>query len=265
MPRFIFMPMEELRITTVQSSLHWEDVVSNLKMFNGQLTGLAGMTDLVVLPEMFTTGFSMNARVLAEEMNGRTIDWMAGQAQRLDAVVTGSIIISENGIFFNRCIWMRPDGNLEYYDKHHLFTMANEHKEYQAGQEKLITELHGWKICPLICYDLRFPVWGRNKEGYDLLIYMANWPEKRSHHWRQLLIARAIENQAYVVGVNRVGTDGNGFNYQGDTSVIDYSGKLLYQTANVEDVFTCKFQKTKLTTYRDKLNFLPDQDKFKIL
>ncbi len=265
MPCSILYDMENLRITTVQSMLHWEDVDSNLAMFDGKLSGLEGRTDLVILPEMFTTGFSMKAPAVAEDMGGKTFRWMTSKASQLGAVITGSIIIKEDGHYFNRLIWMQPDGVCQHCDKRHLFTMAKEHETFTAGQKKFIADWKGWKICPLICYDLRFPVWSRNAEGYDLLVYMANWPETRSYQWRQLLLARAIENQSYVAGVNRVGDDGKGFHYTGDTSVVDFAGHLVYQISDAEDVFTCELSKKGMMAYRQRLHFLPDQDKFEIL
>lgn len=254
----------EIRISTVQSSLIWEDVEANLAMFSMKVATLVGQTDLIVLPEMFTTGFSMDAPRLAEPMNGRTMEWLAAQAGLTGAVVTGSFIAEENGQFFNRLVWMRPDGSYDHYDKRHLFSPASEHETYTAGQKKLVTEWMGWKICPLICYDLRFPVWSRNVEGYDLLLYVANWPERRSHHWRQLLVARAIENQCYVVGVNRCGTDGLGLQYAGDTAVVDFSGRTLYQVVDVEGIFTIRLSKEILNAYRSSLQFLADKDEFAI-
>ncbi len=255
---------DHLRITTVQSALAWEDVEANLAMFSKKLANLAGLTDVVVLPEMFTTGFSMDAPRLAEPMNGRTMDWLASQARLTGAVVTGSFIAQEGIRYFNRLVWMRPDGSFEMYDKRHLFSPAAEHETYTAGQQKLVTEWLGWKICPLICYDLRFPVWSRNVEGYDLLLYVANWPERRSHHWRHLLMARAIENQAYVAGVNRCGTDGTGLYYAGGTAVVDYSGKVLHQVTDTEDVFTMSISLEMLRNYRGSLQFLADRDEFEI-
>ncbi len=256
---------EHLRITTIQTALAWEDVHANLAMFSSKLAPLARQTNVVVLPEMFTTGFSMDAKKLAEPMSGQTMNWLAEHAAKLGAVITGSFIATEGGNYFNRLVWMRPDGSYELYDKRHLFTLATEHETYTPGQKKLVTEWKGWKICPLICYDLRFPVWSRNVEGYDLLLYVANWPERRSHHWRQLLMARAIENQCFVVGVNRCGTDGAGLDYSGDTAVVDYNGTLLYQATDTEAVFTIALSLEKLNDFRDKLPFLTDGDGFKIL
>jgi omega-amidase len=255
---------EQLRISTVQVALAWEDIEANLAMFSSKLAPLAGQTDVVILPEMFTTGFSMAASRLAEPMSGRTMDWLAAQSAKLGAVVTGSFIATEGGQFFNRLVWMRPDGNFELYDKRHLFSPAAEHEAYTAGQRKLVTEWLGWKICPLICYDLRFPVWSRNVEGYDLLLYVANWPERRSHHWRQLLIGRAIENQCYVAGVNRCGTDGIGLHYAGDSALVDYSGKLLYQITDAANIFTISLSLEMLRSYRESLQFLADKDDFEI-
>lgn len=267
MPRFflILFIMSTIRVTTVQSKLHWEDVSANLSMFDQKLTGLKGQTDLIVLPEMFTTGFSMNAAKVAEKMDGRTVEWMAVQANRQQAVVTGSFIAEEEGAYFNRLIWMSPDGTYKVYDKRHLFTLAGEQEVYQAGSEKLEISYKGWRICPMICYDLRFPVWSRNTTDYDLLFYVANWPNTRSYHWRHLLIARAIENQSFVVGVNRTGKDEKGLHYSGDSAVIDYSGNILYQLSNQEGLATCSLDKEVLLQFRAKLNFLNDQDKFNIL
>ncbi len=253
-----------LRITTVQSDLHWENTGANLDMFSTKLQNLAGLTDLIVLPEMFTTGFSMNAAPLAEKMQGTTMNWLKRQAEALDAVVTGSFIAEERGYFYNRLVWMRPNGTFDLYDKRHLFTLAGEQKSYTAGRQRLTTEWKGWKICPLICYDLRFPAWSRNNESFDLLIYVANWPEKRRSHWKHLLPARAIENQCYVAGVNRIGTDGLGLSYAGDSSVTDFSGQTLHQVANVEGVFTLSLSMENLLKYRSNFQFLADQDVFEI-
>ena len=179
--------MQDLTLTLVQSTLNWHDAVANRGMFTEKLQAVAGTTDLVVLPEMFTTGFTMDAQAHAEPMDGPSVAWMAAQAARLGAVVTGSLIVEDQGRYFNRLIWMRPDGSFEHYDKRHLFRMADEHQHYQAGDRRLIVELAGWRICPLVCYDLRFPVWCRNRGDFDLLIFVANWPKRRSHHWRSLL------------------------------------------------------------------------------
>ncbi len=253
--------MKDLRITTIQTQLHWESPADNRAMFDKKLSPLTGQTDLVILPEMFTTGFSMQAAELAEKMDGTTVNWLSRHAQNLNAVITGSLIIEEKGQYYNRLIWMRPDGSYETYDKRHLFTMAREQDTYTAGTERLITTWQGWKICPLICYDLRFPVWARNTVDYDVLIYTANWPVKRSYAWRTLLHARAIENQAYTIGVNHVGKDGNGFDYSGDTMIIEPAGAdILYHKADVEAVHTESLSYAHLQDVREKLPFLADRD-----
>lgn len=257
--------MSILRATLVQTHLEWEDKKTNLELLGRKLAGLQGQTDLAVLPEMFTTGFTMNAQSLAEPAEGPTYQWMAAQASMLDAVITGSFIAKEDGNYFNRLLWVRPDGSYAFYDKRHLFTLAGEHEHYTAGNQRLIVELKGWKVMPLICYDLRFPVWARNVERYDLLIYVANWPEMRRQAWRTLLAARAIENQSYTLGVNRVGKDGNGFLYAGDSSAFDYGGEALFQAATVEGLFTVALSYEEQQAFRKKLQFLADQDKFELL
>lgn len=251
----------QLRITLFQSNLHWEDKDANLAMFEEKLRSAAeDQPDVFILPEMFSTGFSMNAPMLAEKMNGRSVEWMAMQATRYQAIVTGSLIIEEEGHYYNRLIWMQPDGNYRYYDKRHLFGMAREQEHYSAGSQKLIVEWQGWRICPLICYDLRFPVWNRNREDYDIALYVANWPQRRSLHWKSLLLARAIENQAFVMGVNRVGTDGKGLYYSGDSCVIAPNGEYLFQQADSECHFSIDLQKEVLEQTRQQLPFLKDRD-----
>ena len=240
-----------MKITIIQSDLVWEDKVANLARFDTHINNIQESTDIVVLPEMFSTGFSMNTAALAESMDGKTIQWMSNHAQTLDAVVTGSLIIKENGQFYNRLIWMKPDGTFEQYDKRHLFGMGSgEDKHYTAGTERLIVTYKGWKICPLICYDLRFPVWSRNTVDYDVLIYTANWPEPRSFHWKTLLVARAIENQSYVIGVNRVGVDALGSLHSGDSCVINPYGTVEFTQAYQEMVFTTTLSKLYLDTTR---------------
>ncbi len=257
--------MKDLRITTIQTQLHWENTAANRTMFEQKMASLINKTDIVVLPEMFSTGFSMKAEKLAETMDGQTVNWLKEQAKKLDTVITGSLIIQENSQYYNRLIWMRPDGSFEIYDKRHLFTMAKEHETYTPGDERLIVECNGWKICPLVCYDLRFPVWARNTDAYDVLIYTANWPSMRSYAWRTLLQARAIENQAYTIGVNIVGKDGNDLPYQGDTMVIEPSGaEILYHKMHEEDVQTHSLSYEHLQKVRQKLPFLADRDEFEI-
>lgn len=256
-----------MRLTIVQTALHWEDPVANRTQFSDKLAPLAGHTDLVVLPEMFSTGFSMNAEALAEPMDGPTMTWLQEQAGRLGAAVTGSFICRENGRFYNRLVFMRPDGVYDVCDKRHLFSLAKEHETYTAGKERLLLEWRGWRICPLICYDLRFPVWSRQQAAarYDLLLYVANWPARRGHHWRSLLPARAIENQCYVAGVNVVGTDGNGFEYSGDSGIWDYAGQPLCQISQQPGFYTATLQQTELQEFRRQLPFLNDADGFALL
>jgi len=255
-----------LKITTFQAYLFWENIDKNLQNLELRLSSIREKTDLIVLPEMFSTGFSMNPQQYAEKMDGKTIKWMHGQAKKFNCVVTGSIIICENEKYYNRLIWMRPDGSYEYYDKRHLFGMGGEDKHYSAGSKKLFVELNGWKICPIICYDLRFPVWLRNKnEEYDMLLIIANWPERRSLHWRTLIPARAIENQAFVVAVNRVGHDGNEIYHSGDSMCIDPNGKVIYYKPNDEDLYTFSINKEELKSARESFPFLKDADKFKLM
>lgn len=252
-----------LRVSIVQADLHWEDAAANLDHFTELLASLAsGATDLIVLPEMFTTGFSMNAAPLAEPLDGPTLHWMQQQAQVKKAAITGSFICEQDGHFYNRLLFVRPNGDVLYYDKKFLFTLAGEHKFYQPGTDLLRVEWRGWAIRPLICYDLRFPVWSRNTDHYDLLLYVANWPDTRRNAWISLLAARAIENQAYCIGVNRVGTDGKHHYYSGDTSVYDYSGRLLTQLTDQEAIVTLALDKTKQNAFRQKLDFLSDRESF---
>ena len=264
-----------LSITTVQADLSWENKVDNLKKFDDMLSQVKN-TDVIVLPEMFTTAFSMNPAAFAENLFGAAFNWMTQKAKQLDAAITGSFICLENGKYYNRLIWMQPDGNYFKYDKRHLFTLAGENAHYTEGSERVTLEWRDWRICPLICYDLRFPVWSRNvltptfgghveETGYyDILIYVANWPERRSNAWKSLLTARAIENQAYVVGVNRVGNDGNGIYHSGDSAIIDFAGAVLFSQAHTEGVHTTILSRSKITDFRNKFGFLSDQDSFNL-
>lgn len=260
--------MDDLKVTLVQTKLFWEDKNKNLNHFSALLKKIKkGSTDIIVLPEMFATGFSMNSNNLAEEMDGQSVEWMRMMASEKNAVITGSLIIKEGNHFFNRLIWMQPDGFLRHYDKRHLFRMAKEHEHYTNGSEKLIVEYKGWRICPMICYDLRFPVWCRNTSAqrYDILLFVANWPVKRILAWKQLLIARAIENQSYVVGVNRIGTDGNGIKYNGNSAMINPEGKKISRTrAGVQSVETIKIYAGELEKTRRTLPFLNDADEFEL-
>lgn len=258
--------MNPLKITLVQAYLFWENIDKNLQNLSLKLTDIREKTDLIILPEMFTTGFSMNAQQLAEEMGGKTMKWMQEKAYKFDAVVTGSIIIKENNQYYNRLIWMNPDGSYQKYDKKHLFTLAKEEKTYTAGKERPIFELNGWKILPSICYDLRFPVWLRNrKEEYDLLLNVANWPEKRAKHWQTLIPARAIENQCFIIALNRVGHDGNEIYYSGDSTCLDPNGRVVYYKRDEEDLYTFTIHKDDITKTRKEMPFLKDADNFKII
>lgn len=259
--------MSVLRITTVQIDLFWENKRANLEKIDNLLVNDLA-TDIVILPEMFTTGFSMNPAPFAEQMDGETMNWLAQKARKLNAAIMGSFIVSENvgekNIFFNRLICMLPNGKFEYYDKKHLFSLAGEHQFYTAGSKRVLINWRGWNICPLICYDLRFPVWSRNDKNspYDVLIYVANWPQRRVKAWESLLVARAIENQCFTVGVNRVGNDGNGLPHSGSTSIVDFSGERLYFLSGTEGVATNILSKKDLMNFRKNLPFLEDQDIF---
>jgi omega-amidase len=258
-----FFILNMLNITTIQSDIIWEDINTNLKNYQEKIDSI-NPTDLIILPEMFSTGFSMNPKNISETMNGVTINWMKDNASKMNCAICGSIIIEEDDKYFNRFIWVNPDGSIHKYDKKHLFSFAGENENYSAGNEKLIIEYKGWKICPLICYDLRFPVWSRNTEDYDLLIYVANWPTKRKLAWKSLLVARAIENQCYVIGVNRVGNDEKNY-YSGESSLINALGETLYTNSHIEDIYTTTISKYELNKVRAQLPFLNDKDNFKIL
>lgn len=258
--------MKELKISLIQANLHWENIISNLEMFSQEISALP-QTDLIVLPEMFSTGFTMNTKACAEKMDGLAVKWMMEQAKKTNAVIAGSLIVDDEGKYYNRLIWMRPDGTYEMYNKRHLFTFAGEQNHYAAGDKNLIVDLHGWKVCPLICYDLRFPVWSRNKKQnpYDLLVYVANWPERRSHPWKTLLQARAMENVAYVVGLNRVGDDGNKIFHSGDSAVINYKGEVVSTIkSGVAQSETIKISYDELVEFRKVFPALNDGDEFKL-
>ncbi|WP_439881143.1 amidohydrolase [Pontibacter sp. MBLB2868] len=255
----------DLHITIVQTELQWQNAEANRGMFSEKLNAAAPQTDLIVLPEMFTTGFSMNAPDLAEESDGPTLSWMQQEARKHQAVLTGSVIVREDANYYNRLYWVSPDGSYETYDKRHLFRLAKEHHTYTAGNKKLIVDLKGWKICPMVCYDLRFPVWSRNaSNSYDLLLYVANWPKVRSQPWRVLLQARAIENLAYVVGVNRTGIDGNNHPYSGDSAIIHPKGFHLLETSEAEGVHTVRLSKKELEDFREAFPAHLDADLFSL-
>lgn len=304
--------MSTLTITIIQTDLKWEDKTANLRNLEDKILSIRENTELVVLPEMFSTGFSMNPEKLAEDMQGPTLAWMRDVAARKRIILTGSVIIKEEEDYFNRLIWMLPNGSYGYYDKRHRFAFAGEDEHYTAGRKRLLTSVKGWKILPLVCYDLRFPVWsrqtpaprpddeepevGRNPDDvepegrpaggpdvarskggaasggfsgeptleYDILLYVANWPERRSLAWKTLLRARAIENQSYVIGVNRVGDDGNNIHHSGDSMIIDPLGEILYEKTEAEDVYTLTLRKESLTEVRGRFPFWRDADHFSI-
>lgn len=277
--------MSTLTITTIQADLVWEDKAANLARFEEKIYGVNEKMEVVVLPEMFSTGFSMKPRELAESMEGKTVGWMKRVAAGKKIILTGSLIIEEEGHYYNRLVWMLPNGQYGYYDKRHRFAFAGEDKHFSQGNRRLIASVKGWKINLQVCYDLRFPVWARQQmnsthmprlkgdqmveEGngqraveYDLLINVANWPERRSHAWKTLLTARAIENQCYVVGLNRVGEDGNGIYHSGDSMVVDPMGEVLYQKSHEEHIHTITLSRQQLDETRTKLPFLQDADSF---
>jgi len=257
--------MNDLHVSLIQSKITWQNPTANLTHYAELIADLVGATDLIVLPEMFTTGFTMDPAANAETMGGPAVQWMKRQAAKTRAVITGSLVIEEAGNYYNRLIWMRPDGSYATYNKRHLFAMAGEHEHYVAGRARLVVTLKGWRVCPMVCYDLRFPVWARNDGAYDLLIYTANWPDKRSYDWNTLLKARAIENQCYVVAVNRVGTDANGHEYKGDSCVIDPGWRhTLYHVEGEEAVHTATLSMEHLLEVRRRLPFLEDRDGFTV-
>lgn len=260
------MAHQSLNITLLQSDLVWEDKEANLHHFDQLLTGISDKKELVLLPEMFTTGFSMAPERLAEPMDGPTVQWMKARAATYRCILCGSIMIEEGGRYFNRLLWVQPDGIIGIYDKRHRFGYAGEDKSFSAGNKRLIAQVKGWRICLMICYDLRFPVWARNRdEEYDVLVYVANWPERRSLAWKTLLQARAIENMSYVVGLNRVGKDGMDINYSGDSSVFGPLGELLWQESAKEAVHTLTLNPDTLQQARIQFPFSKDADKFTIL
>ncbi|MBL4905573.1 MAG: amidohydrolase [Flavobacteriaceae bacterium] len=254
-----------LQIAMIQSDLVWENPTENRNQFAQEINAITQKVDLIILPEMLSTGFSMFPKKLAEHMEGETVLWMQEMAKEKKAALVGSIIILEDGNYYNRLFFVHPSGVIETYDKRHAFTLAGEDKEYTSGDTHLIVDYKGWKICPLICYDLRFPVWSRNTQNYDLLIYVANWPKPRITAWNTLLKARAIENMSYCIGVNRVGVDANNYQYSGNSTVIDSLGEALTPVCeNEEKIIYATLEKDPLQKTRDKLQFLNDKDTFDI-
>ena len=259
--------MLPLTLTIIQTNLHWEDKKANLEMLEHKIKSVKGKTEVVILPEMFSTGFSMKPEGLAESMDGTTIQWMKRMASENKIILTGSIIIKENGNYYNRLIWMLPNGEFGKYDKRHLFAFAGEHEHYSAGNKRLIASVKGWKINLQVCYDLRFPVWARQSPAgddkqYDILINVANWPEKRSTAWKTLLQARAIENQCFVIGVNRVGEDANKNIYKGDSLLIGPLGEIFIHESMDEKISTFTLSKETIIEARERFPFLDDADTF---
>jgi len=256
---------DTLKIAFIQSDLVWENPKLNRKNFKEKIEAITSPVDLILLPEMFTTGFTMNASECAETMDGKTVSWMQKRAVQKNCAIAGSLIISEKNNFYNRLLFVYPDGKIEIYDKRHTFTLAGEDKVYTAGKSKLIIDYKGWKICPLTCYDLRFPVWSRNIENYDVLIYLANWPKPRILAWDTLLMARAIENMCYCIGVNRVGVDKLDNEYCGHSATYDILGSNITPVRpNKEHTEIVTLERNHINFYRNKLKFLDDKDSFSL-
>lgn len=253
-----------MKIALIQTALSWENPNENKALLQENTNAISQYVDLIVLPEMFTSGFTMNPQNVAESMDGATILWLKQIAKNKNCAITGSLVIEENGNYFNRLVFVLPSGEIQTYDKRHLFSLAGEDKVYTAGTEKLIIEYKSFKICTLICYDLRFPVFSRNVEDYDLLIYVANWPKPRINAWDILLKARAVENMCYVIGVNRVGIDYNNHEYIGHSQVVDYLGNYIQEPTEKEEILIVEVDKNKILETRKKLNFLNDRDEFQV-
>lgn len=254
--------MQDLTVTLIQTDLIWEDIKANLAAFNQKIDAISENTDLIILPEMFTTGFSMRAKDLSEDMEGAAVSWIREKATEKQADIVGSAIIKEEGKYFNRVLWAKPDGKILTYDKKHLFRMIGEQEVYTAGAQHLTVTLKGWKLRPFVCYDMRFPLWTRNIDNeYDVAVFIANWPEKRAAQWKILMPARAIENQCYVIGVNRVGKDGKGFYHSGDSSIVDPYGRLVFHQADLCCVHTVSLSYAPVKAYREKFPAWMDADK----
>ena len=254
-----------MKIAIIQSNLSWEEPESNRATFLKKINEIKEEVDLIILPEMFTSGFTMNPFSVAETMHGDTVFWLKSVARTRDCAIVGSVVIKENGNYFNRCLFVLPSGEVITYDKRHLFKLAGEDQKYKAGKSKTIVHFRGFKICPLICYDLRFPVFSRNVEAYDLLLYVANWPETRINAWDILLRARSVENQCFTLGVNRVGTDQNQLTYNGHSQAIDFLGNYLLEPQLEEGVFIVTLDKNEMIQTRQNLDFLSDRDSFTLL
>jgi predicted amidohydrolase len=262
--------METIRFALLQPDMYWKDANSNLKMFGNLISVNSEKADIFVLPEMFSSGFVSDPASVAEKADGKSFEWMQETASRYGRVVTGSLVVAEDNKYYNRFFWVNPDGSYQSYDKRHLFSLGNENREYTAGKNHTVVEYNGWKIKLLICYDLRFPVWARNsfannEFGYDILLITANWPASRRLHWRQLLLARAIENQCYVVGVNRLGKDGNGWQYAGGSTLATPDGRWIPEQENgSDDIIFAELSKNELVQYRKSFPFAMDWDKFSV-
>ncbi len=263
--------MNTLKTTFIQSDLYWQDIDANLAMFEEKIWKIKESTDVIILPEMFNTGFSMHAEKLAEPINFKTFRWMSQMAKQKDAAVIGSYIVKEDGKYYNRLYWVEPDGSFDFYDKRHLFRMGDEQFTFTQGKKRMIRNFRGWKIMPLVCYDLRFPVWSRNQidsstgePEYDLLIYVANWPAPRTEVWDTLLKSRSLENQCFTIGVNRIGKDGMGINYNGHSAVLDFKGHVLNDMLNVPGIQTFTLNLDELHSFRKKFPAYLDGDTFEI-
>ena len=253
-----------MKTALIQSEIIWENPEANRNYFEQKINAIPESVDLIVLPEMFTTGFTMNPETVAETMDGKTMGWLQSLVKAKKTAITGSLIIADNNNFYNRLVFVFPSGEIQFYDKRHLFTLAGEDKVYTSGTQKLIVDYLGWRICPLVCYDLRFPVFARNVENYDLLLYVANWPKTRINAWDILIKARSVENMCYTIGVNRNGSDNANLEYVGHSQVVDFLGNYILEPQETEGVFIVEFDKEKMNNARNKLGFLNDRDSFEI-
>jgi predicted amidohydrolase len=253
-----------MKTALIQSAIIWENPEANRNYFEQKINTISESIDLIVLPEMFTTGFTMNPETVAEAMDDKTMGWLQSLAKAKKTAITGSLIIADNNNFYNRLVFVFPSGEIQFYDKRHLFTLAGEDKVYTSGTQRLIVDYLGWKICPLVCYDLRFPVFARNVENYDLLLYVANWPKPRINAWDILIKARSVENMCYTIGVNRNGVDNANLEYVGHSQVVDFLGNYILEPQEAEGVFIVEFDKEKMSNARNKLGFLNDRDSFEI-
>ena len=253
-----------MKTALIQSAIIWENPEANRNYFEQKINTISESIDLIVLPEMFTTGFTMNPETVAETMDGKTMGWLQSLAKAKKTAITGSLIVTDNNNFYNRLVFVFPSGEIQFYDKRHLFTLAGEDKVYTSGTQKLIVDYLGWRICPLVCYDLRFPIFARNVENYDLLLYVANWPKPRINAWDILIKARSVENMCYTIGVNRNGVDNANLEYVGHSQAVDFLGNYILEPQETEGVFIVEFDKEKMNNARNKLGFLNDRDSFEI-